>query len=94
MTADLEKSVRIEARQKDREAGCVWDYEDGTRIRVWARTWSEIIEECRMQFFQEHLAHDPDMAQAIEYLNGTHSLGIIPESLRLPVQQQSEPVAA
>jgi hypothetical protein len=97
VTADMEKSVRIEARQKDREPGCVWDYEeDGSRIRVWARTWSEIIEECRdrMDFFQEHLAHDPDMAQALEYLNSTHVLGIIPEPLRLVVPPQPEPVSA
>ncbi|MEV4722739.1 ATP-binding protein [Micromonospora humida] len=96
ITADQEKSVRIEAHQKDREPGCVWDYEeDGARIRVWARTWSEIIEECRdrLHFFREHLAHDPDMAQAIEYLNNTHVTGIIPEPLRLPSQQQPEPVA-
>jgi len=98
ITTDMDPSVRMEARQKDRPPGCVVDYQvEGVHIRVWVRTWSEIIDECRdrMRFFQERLEHDPDMEQAIEYLNSAHQLGIIPEPLRatpaVPAQSGPHP---
>jgi hypothetical protein len=58
--------------------------EGPTSVRVWLRSWSEIIEECkdRLHYFREHLEHDPNIEQALEYFNAAHAAGVIPEPLR------------
>lgn len=73
------------ARKTGLPVGCVHQVLEGpTSVRVWQRSWSEIIEECkdRLHYFREHLEHDPNIEQALEYLNAAHAAGVIPEPLR------------
>lgn len=75
ITTQMTKQARIESHQADRSRGLAWDYADGDiKIRVWLKTWSEIIEEChiRMQYFKDHFDHDPSIEHALEYLSSVH----------------------
>lgn len=68
--------LRMDAKQKDRDPGLIVDFAEGVKtIRVWLKSWGEIIEECRdrLQYFREHLEHDPTVEHAIEYLRLKHS---------------------
>ncbi|SCG45717.1 hypothetical protein GA0070613_1371 [Micromonospora inositola] len=95
VTTRMDRVARIDANQRERKPGCVWDFTEGAiTVRVWLRTWSEIVEEChdRLQYFREHLDHDPNLGHALEYLNANHS-AVIPSALRLPEQQDAEDFA-
>jgi hypothetical protein len=85
ITTKMAPVVRMEARQKGKEPGLVLDYdEDSIAIRVWLKTWSEIMEECRdrLHYFREHLQHDPTVEHAMEYLNRKHA-AFTPGALRI-----------
>lgn len=52
--------------------GCIAEWEGG--VRIWARTWSEITDDCedRLHFYPERLNHDPATEHAVEYLRRVH----------------------
>lgn len=80
ISTDLDPYARAEATQRNREPGLVWD-QDG--IRVWARTWSEVIDEAdhRLKFVKDKLGYSPSDELALDYLRKTHG-AYVPESLR------------
>lgn len=86
VVTDVDDDVRQEATQRDRPRGLVFEPDlkaaPDTKVRVWVRTWSEIIEDCRrrLAFFQERLQHDPSIDEAREYLSRVHG-DVIPEGL-------------
>lgn len=86
VTADLNDDARQEATQRDRPRGLVFEPDmrsaPDTKVRVWVRTWSEIIEDCRrrLAFFQERLQRDPSIDEAREYLTRVHG-DVIPEGI-------------
>lgn len=85
ITTKMTDAARRQARKTGLPVGCVHQVLEGpTSVRVWLRTWSEIIEECkdRLHYFREHLEHDPNIEQALEYLNTAHAAAVIPEPLR------------
>jgi hypothetical protein len=54
--SEVDSAARLEARHPDRPPGCVQDrFEGGNRVRVWARSWSEVVHECadRVRFYQD-----------------------------------------
>ena len=56
---ELDSAARLETRNPDRPPGCVQDrVEGGGRVRVWARSWSEVVHECadRVRFYQDSVA--------------------------------------
>lgn len=63
-----------ERRQRDRPFGLV-DAPDDAPIKVWVRTWGEIIEDCehRMKFFQAALKVQASRDEGIEYLRSRHA---------------------
>lgn len=72
VTSKMKQPVRIEARQQNRPPGCVIDYSEGsTSIRVWVKTWSELIEDCRdrLHYFKQQFDHDPSVESALAYLD-------------------------
>ncbi|MCX4236297.1 ATP-binding protein [Streptomyces ortus] len=76
VTSEMNKMVRAETRQKEKPRGCAWDLSEGeASIRVWVKTWSDLIEESkgRLQYFREHFDHDPSVEQAMEYLRHVHA---------------------
>ncbi|KAB7744156.1 histidine kinase [Nostocoides sp. F2B08] len=86
VVTDIDEDVRQEAAQRDRPRGLVFEPDlpsaPETKVRVWVRTWSEIIEDCRrrLALFQERLQHDPSIDEAREYLSRVHG-DVIPEGL-------------
>ncbi|MFE4925170.1 ATP-binding protein [Streptomyces sp. NPDC056661] len=55
------------------------------RVRVWVRTWSEILREAkqRLEFVREGIDHNPSLEQALDYLRTRHG-DLIPDQLRQP----------
>jgi len=75
--------VRRDANAPNRPPGCIAEWAGG--VRVWARTWSEIIDDCeeRLHFYRERLNHDPATEHAVEYLQRVHGTGV-PEAVLTP----------
>lgn len=87
ITNKMNGLARAEARQQGRPVGCVLDYAEGfTRVRVWLKTWSELIEDCRdrLHYFKDHFNHDPSVEQAFAYLEHSNA-GIVSETVRQTV---------
>jgi hypothetical protein len=86
ITAEVDDDVRQEAHQKDRARGLAFEPDlpsaPDTKVRVWVRTWSEIIEEAkrRLSYFKDGLNHDPSLEHALDYLAREHA-DVIPQHL-------------
>ncbi|MET9292609.1 ATP-binding protein [Streptomyces sp. NPDC003077] len=88
VTTEMNRLVRAETRQKDKPRGLAWDISDGEySVRVWVKTWSDLIEESkgRLQYFKEHFDHDPSVEQAMDYLRHAHAQ-YTPDALAIPAQ--------
>lgn len=74
VAGSLAGTVIEDARQHQRPLGLIASYEDD-HVRVWAKTWGEIIEDAdhRLKFVQEHLGYDPSAQQAFRYLRERHA---------------------
>lgn len=74
VSGSLAGTVIEDARQHQRPPGLIASYEDD-HVRVWAKTWGEIIEDAdhRLKFVQEHLGYDPSAQQAFRYLRERHA---------------------
>jgi hypothetical protein len=57
--------------QTDREAGLLTSKQN---LRVWIKTWSEILEAAthKMKFVQQSLDYSPSTDDALTYLRETH----------------------
>ena len=66
---EMTEDIRRKAKQKDRPRGLVENYDD-LNVQIWAKTWAEIIEECRsrMRFYQSKLEFKPDRESALAFL--------------------------
>ncbi|MEU6353255.1 ATP-binding protein [Streptomyces sp. NPDC047072] len=53
------------------------------KVRVWVRTWSEILREAkqRLEFVKNGIDHNPSLEQALQYLRTRHG-DLIPDRLR------------
>jgi hypothetical protein len=71
---EMDEHAKLRARQKDRPAGLVFDNEQ-SNIKVWARTWAEILDDARarLKFFSEQLDYQADSNTELEYLKKAHS---------------------
>ncbi|MET9654600.1 ATP-binding protein [Streptomyces sp. NPDC006460] len=86
VTSEMNKLLRAETRQAGKPRGCVWDLKENEyTVRVWVKTWSELIDESkgRLQYFKEHFDHDPSVEQAMDYLRHSH-LQYVPDALIPP----------
>ncbi|MGP3634324.1 ATP-binding protein [Streptomyces sp. 24-1644] len=54
-------------------------------VRVWVRTWSEILREAkqRLEFVKQGIDHNPSLEQALDYLRQRHG-DLLPDQLRQP----------
>jgi hypothetical protein len=86
VTAGMDDDVRQEATQRHRPRGIVHEPDladrPDTAVRVWVRTWDEVIEDAkrRLSYFREGLAHDPSIEHAKEYLARQHA-DVVPPGL-------------
>jgi hypothetical protein len=81
---DLDDAVRRRVKQRNRPLGLLHDDEE-QRIVVWAKTWGQVINACRAryEFFQQHLAYNPDNAAALKRLQELHAK-LLPPSMKPP----------
>ncbi|KQM33234.1 ATP-binding protein [Agrobacterium cavarae] len=69
------KDAEFEARQKDKPQGMVLEIDDPIKIRVWAKTWGEIIQEAegRLTFYKRRLKYQANDREALRYLRTINS---------------------
>jgi hypothetical protein len=69
------KDAEFEARQKDKPRGMVLEVDDPIKIRVWAKTWGEIIQEAegRLTFYRRRLEYQANDREALRYLRTINS---------------------
>lgn len=87
VTSDMDAVLRQKSNQRGRERGLAFDPDEvpdapGATVRVWVRTWGQIINEARhrLDYFRNELQHDPSLEEAKEYLRRQHS-DVVPEAL-------------
>lgn len=80
VSTEMTEIVRRDANAPNRPPGCIAEWAGG--VRVWARTWSEIIDDCedRLHFYRERLNHDPATEHAVEYLQRVHG-EVVPDAV-------------
>lgn len=69
------KDAEFEARQKDKPRGLVLEVDDPIKIRVWAKTWGEIIQDAegRLTFFKRRLEYQANDKEALRYLRAINA---------------------
>lgn len=86
VTGEMSPRLRQRATQKDRPRGLLFEPDlpgaPHAKVRVWAHTWGEIIEDAkrRLSYFQDQLQSDPSFEEARDYLRRNHG-DVIPQSL-------------
>ncbi|TMR99009.1 type I restriction enzyme HsdR N-terminal domain-containing protein [Nonomuraea basaltis] len=72
VSTEMDEIVRRDAKAPNRPPGCIAEWEGG--VRIWARTWCEIIDDCedRLHFYRDRVNHDPATEHAVEYLRRVH----------------------
>ena len=70
---EMTDEARRDSRQRNRPEGLVFDDEE-LRITVWAKTWGQIIQDCkgRLNFFKEKLDYEATHDSALTYLKSAH----------------------
>jgi len=65
----MTEGAELEARQANKPRGLVFEL-DEPKIRVWAKTWGEIIDEAsgRLTFYKRQLEYQANDADALRYL--------------------------
>jgi hypothetical protein len=71
ISAEMDDVVRRDASQPNEPAGRIANWGN---VRVWAKTWAEIVDDCeaRLHYYRECLEHDPAAKHASEYLQRAH----------------------
>jgi hypothetical protein len=89
VSTDMDKLTRLDATAPNRAPGCIAEWDNG--VRIWAKTWSDIIEECeqRLHYYRERLNHDAAAAHGEAYLSRVHP-DFLPRSLQSGGRVQSE----
>jgi hypothetical protein len=64
------RDAEMDARQTGKPRGLVAEYDEPTKIRVWAKTWGQIIQEAegRLTFYKRRLEYQANDAEALKYL--------------------------
>lgn len=85
--AKMDSFVAGQARQPDLPPGVVSRPHNG-RVTVWAKTWSDIIDDCeqRLKFVQEKLDYQSSRDAGVAYLREEHDR-------HLPAVLKQEPEA-
>lgn len=78
-TADAE----LEARQVGKPRGLVMELDDPIKIRVWAKTWGQIIQEAegRLTFYRRRLEYQAGDKEALGYLRSIDA-GYLSDAVR------------
>jgi hypothetical protein len=70
---EMTEEARRKANQRERPSGLVFDDAE-LRITVWAKTWGQIIQDCkgRLNFFKAKLDYEANHDSALSYLKKAH----------------------
>jgi hypothetical protein len=82
ISTELESTVTRDAEQPGRPPGQIAGW--GSNIRIWAKTWSQLIDDCeaRLRYFKDALEYDASKEHAADYINRAHSPATVPASMR------------
>ncbi len=71
---ECDEDAAAEANQSGRPRGLLFESDDPF-IRIWLKTWGQIIDEnkARLRFVQKELDYDPDQSDALERLKARHA---------------------
>lgn len=74
ISSELERTVARDANESGRALGQIAEWNDN--IRIWAKTWSQVIDECetRLRHFKDALGYDASKEHAADYINRTPEL--------------------
>jgi hypothetical protein len=78
LSTSMDKYAQLEAQQEGHPRGVVYqskaNAERNYNMTVWAKSWSEIIEECsgRLRFFQERLNYNASQSSGKQFLRDTY----------------------
>lgn len=89
ISTELTGSVREDADSPNSPPGCIATWHNN--VMIWARTWSEIINDCeiRLQYYRECLNYDATQTHALERLQRFHG-DVMPPFLRTQKVAESE----
>ena len=89
--------AELEARQSGKPRGLVLELDDPIKIRVWAKTWGEIIQEAegRLTFYKRRLEYQANDKEALRYLR-TINVDYLSDEVkeRISTMDSEEEVAA
>jgi hypothetical protein len=90
-TSDAE----MDARQTGKPRGLIVEYDEPTKIRVWAKTWGQIIQEAegRLTFYKRRLEYQANDAEALKYLK-TINPGYLSEEVKAKIEALEKEEAA
>jgi hypothetical protein len=78
LSNELTDEARFKTEQKGRPKGVAFqgpdDPQKNFNITIWAKSWSEVIEQCigRLKFFQERLNYNASQSSGRKYLQETY----------------------
>jgi len=78
LSNEMTDEARFKTEQSDRPKGMVYQMKNDPNknyaITVWAKTWSEVIEQCtgRLKFFQERLNYNASQSTGRKHLQDTY----------------------
>lgn len=83
ISSELERTVSRDANAPGLPPGQIAGWDDN--IRIWAKTWSQIIDECemRLRHFKDALQYDASKEHAADYINRAHEMKAVPGPLRM-----------
>ncbi len=71
ISTEMDDVIRKDASQPNEPPGRIANWGN---VRVWAKTWAEIVDDCetRLHYYRECLEHDPAAKHASGYLQRVH----------------------
>lgn len=81
ISSDLDSTVSRDATQLNLPNGQIAAWGN---IRIWAKTWSQVIDECdtRLRHFRDALEYDASREHAADYINRAHDAKNVPAPFR------------
>jgi hypothetical protein len=84
---DFTPDAQMDARQTGKPRGMLAEYDEPTKIRVWAKTWGQIIAEAegRLTFYKRKLEYQANEPEALKYLKAISS-DLLSDEIKAKIQ--------
>lgn len=85
---DFTRDAELEARIAGKPRGLIMELDDPIRIRVWAKTWGQVIQEAegRLTFYKRRLGYQASDEQALAYLR-TIDAAYLSEAIKVRIAE-------